>query len=323
MVAFVLFCYPESLARDPVHVSSPHPGAVSFDASLALFLVNLPYNSVLSQFLRCFFHCQADACASAFLFVKVRFLVPTTQQKLQTLRDTYSQQAQMLRLLRASPTEREERQNYGQHCCLDYVVHALRFLDEGELTPRQVQAQIEPVLTTLADWKVEYLIDHIREREHCGWSVLAEWMAEGAIKQFDQIFPALLATFPPQWKKCPRIYGHFFQLYHHRDHWEWSVEQAAACWQTPDQRAQEFEEIGFLRLDMIDEMATCLEVIYRLSNSLDAPWTQNKEVYWVRAGKPPRSTSTGDVIVPVFGEAWMVDRTGFRCLSPAKKRNRP
>jgi hypothetical protein len=250
---------------------------------------------------------------------KVRLSMPTTQQKLLILRNTYSQQAQTLRLPRPFSTEREERQNYGRHRCLDDVVHALRFLD-GDLTPRQVRAQIQPVLTTLADWKAGYLIDHIRERQRHGWSVLVEWMAEGGIIQLDQIFPALLATLPPQWRTGPRIYGHFFQLHHHRDHWEWSVDQAEATWQAPDQRAREFEEIGFLRLDTIGEVPACLEVIYRLSNSLDAPWTQNGEVSWVRAGVPPRSTSIGDVVVPIFGEAWMVDRAGFRCLSPAGKR---
>jgi hypothetical protein len=246
--------------------------------------------------------------------------MPTTHQKLLTLRGTYSQQAQTLRLPRSFPTEREERQNYGQHRCLDDVVHALRFLDEHELTPRQVRVQIEAVLTTLADWKVGYLIDHIRERKRCGLSEVAEWIAEGVIMQIDQIFPALLATFPPLWRREPRFYGHFFQLYHHRQR-EWRLDQAVPCWQDLDQRTQEFEEIGVVRLDYVGDVAGCLEVIYTCWNAAEVPWKAAGAVYWVRPGDSPGPLSPGDVIVPVLGDAWMVvDQDHFRYLPQTEKR---
>lgn len=54
-----------------------------------------------------------------------------------------------------------------------------------------------------------------------------------------------------------------------------------------------------------------LEDVFRATNHIDRPWTENKEVtalFSVRA----RSTSVGDVIVDATGNKFFVDSCGFK-----------
>ena len=240
--------------------------------------------------------------------------MPITQQQMQTWRDTYRQQVQASLLAQPASTEREERRTSGQAICLSYFIQPLDFLDNSELAPQQMEAEIDQVLAKLADTKIYYLIEYVRCPQQRNVTEEDIWWAEGILLQADQICEDLLKVLPSEWKPDRRAWGHYYQLYHYRDFCPLSIDEVALCWQDPDRREQAFEEVGFVRLDSTGEVLTCLDAVFECSNSVEELWTWNKEAYWIRPGKQPQSTSIGDVIVPGLGEAWMVDHMGFHRL---------
>lgn len=59
-----------------------------------------------------------------------------------------------------------------------------------------------------------------------------------------------------------------------------------------------------------------LDQVFARTNHIDDehPWQVNPEIVW-HAGRPLRSTSTGDVVVQITtGEAWMVMPCGWKWL---------
>lgn len=120
---------------------------------------------------------------------------------------------------------------------------------------------------------------------------------------------------PSEWKPEKRVWGHFYQIYHYCGNGPpWPIDEAALCWQDPERRELAFEDVSIVELDQHGEVLACLDAVFACSNSIEDPWTWNREVSWIRPGEQPRSTSMGDVIVPALGDSWMVDRAGFRRL---------
>lgn len=65
----------------------------------------------------------------------------------------------------------------------------------------------------------------------------------------------------------------------------------------------------------VADVAAPFDQIFRLTNHIDHPWTDNAEVIWHATGTPLRSTSVGDIIVACeTGEAWLVLPFGFQAL---------
>lgn len=55
-----------------------------------------------------------------------------------------------------------------------------------------------------------------------------------------------------------------------------------------------------------------LEGAYRDTNSIDQPWTGNKNVYPIAGVKQARSTSVGDILMDMNSEKWFtVSHVGF------------
>lgn len=243
--------------------------------------------------------------------------MPITQQQLRTWRDTYHRQVQTSLLAQPASTEREKRRTSGQTLCFSYFLQSLDFLDHGELPPQQIEGEMENVLARLADTKIAYLIEYVRCPQQRNATEEDVWWAEGILLQADRTCEDLLKILPSEWKPDRRAWGHYYQLYHYRDFCPLPIDEAALRWQDPDRRGQAFEEVGFVRLDRNGEVLACLDAVFACSNSLEEPWTWKKEASWIRPGEQPRSTSIGDVIVPGLGEAWMVDRMGFRLLPHA------
>jgi hypothetical protein len=240
--------------------------------------------------------------------------MPITQQQLQAWRGTYQQQVQTSLLAQPASTEREKRRKSGQDICFSYFIQSLDFLEKGELTPQQMEVEIDQVLVKLADTKIYYLIEYVRCPQQRNATEEDIWWAEGILLQIDRTCEDLLKVLPSEWKPDRRAWGHYYQLYHYRDFCPLSIDEVASRWQDLDRRGQTFEEVGFVRLDNNGEVLACLDKVFECSNSIDEPWTWNREAYWIRPGEQPRSTSIGDVIVPGLGDAWMVDRVGFRRL---------
>jgi hypothetical protein len=240
--------------------------------------------------------------------------MPITQQQLQAWRDAYQQQVEASLLAQPVSTEREKRRTSGQTICLMYFIQSLDFLEKGELTPKQMEVEIDQALAKLADTKIYYLIEYVRCPQQRNAVEEDIWWAEGILLQIDRMCEDLLKVLPAEWKPDRRAWGHYYQLYHYRDFCPFSIDEVALHWQDPDRRGQVFEEVGFVQLDRNGEVLACLDAVFECSNSIEEPWTWNKEAYWIRPGERPRSTSIGDVIIPGLGEAWMVDRTGFRLL---------
>jgi len=60
-------------------------------------------------------------------------------------------------------------------------------------------------------------------------------------------------------------------------------------------------------------VADCLDTAFRLTNSIDTPWIDNKEVITIK--KNLRSTSVGDVIIATSGKPFIVASCGFEELN--------
>jgi len=65
----------------------------------------------------------------------------------------------------------------------------------------------------------------------------------------------------------------------------------------------------------VADVAAPFEQVFTLTNTIDRPWTSNREVVWYDDRLPLRSTSVGDVIVSYeTDQAWMILPAGFHSL---------
>jgi len=55
-----------------------------------------------------------------------------------------------------------------------------------------------------------------------------------------------------------------------------------------------------------------LEAVFSLTNHIQKPWTENKEVIW--HADRCRSTSVGDIVVTSDFEVWRVEGCGYKRL---------
>jgi hypothetical protein len=66
----------------------------------------------------------------------------------------------------------------------------------------------------------------------------------------------------------------------------------------------------------VADVVAPLEQVFTLTNHIDHPWTDNKEVAWLATSRI-RSTSVGDIIVSTeSGQAWLVMPVGVQVLPP-------
>ena len=75
--------------------------------------------------------------------------------------------------------------------------------------------------------------------------------------------------------------------------------------------------VGFMKVATV----ACVDIedVFRATNHIDRPWTENPEVVALPVGNRVRSTSVGDVIVAsATGEAWVVDAFGMSVLPPTQ-----
>lgn len=73
---------------------------------------------------------------------------------------------------------------------------------------------------------------------------------------------------------------------------------------------QDFTPVAELATDDLDE-------IFRLTNSIGQPWTQNTGVRCLLPNA--RSTSVGDMVVDSKGKVWLCCLIGWKELGPANK----
>ena len=222
---------------------------------------------------------------------------------------------------RISKEDKEAYQRFGRIEVLSWVVQNLQSLDIT-MKPATWTPRIEALLDSLGEDKVDWLVTNVRERRAHDLNQLAEYKAEGAIAQIDEIVEQVFERLPRKWYETSSMRkGRFFHMYQSLTPGVLiDKETGIQRWFAPE-REQCYQEVALIQ---VKESENQLASVYKLTSR--PAWHQSQEVMWVRKnppegfGKPaasfvPRLTEAGDVLVSVLtGAAWMMADVGFMPL---------